>query len=155
MSTAFGHATETTGVESSARSMIEPPPRRPAWRFGSLSLGDQRVIGGALAVALAALAGGWFAQWRGWRNLNHASAVHAPAAFVVDLNTAAWHELILLPDIGETLAKRIVESRERDGAFASVDDLDRVRGIGAATVERLRPFARCETKAGDSIYTAN
>jgi competence protein ComEA len=47
-----------------------------------------------------------------------------------------------LPEIGEALAKGIVESREQDGPFASHDDLDRVRGIGPKTLERIRPYLR-------------
>lgn len=48
----------------------------------------------------------------------------------------------MLPNIGETLARRIVESREAEGPFAEVDDLQRVRGIGPRTLEQLRPYLR-------------
>jgi len=46
----------------------------------------------------------------------------------------------LLPEIGESLAKRIVESRDADGPFADHDDLQRVRGIGPKTLDRVRPY---------------
>jgi competence ComEA-like helix-hairpin-helix protein len=58
-------------------------------------------------------------------------------ARVVDVNHADENALQTLPGIGPSLARRIVEARRRK-PFASVDDLTRVRGIGPATVKRLR-----------------
>lgn len=55
----------------------------------------------------------------------------------VDLNRASAEELETLPGVGPALAGRILDAR-RQRPFASVDDLLRVRGIGPATVERLR-----------------
>lgn len=64
----------------------------------------------------------------------------APAAdrSPVDLNSATQHELARLPGVGPSLAVRIVERRESVGAFASVEELRRVKGIGPAKLERLR-----------------
>ncbi|TVQ61119.1 MAG: ComEA family DNA-binding protein [Phycisphaerales bacterium] len=62
----------------------------------------------------------------------------------IDLNAAPPEELELLPGIGPTLAARIVEERDAEGLFRSVDDLQRVRGIGPRTVERLRAHATVE-----------
>ena len=61
----------------------------------------------------------------------------APPAQPVDVNRATEDELRLLPGIGGVLAARIVEARERDGPFASLDDLRRVRGFGRAKLEKL------------------
>lgn len=61
---------------------------------------------------------------------------HAPLR--IDLNTATAAQLELLPGIGPSKARTIVEDRDRHGPFRSVEDLDRVRGIGSKTVERLR-----------------
>ena len=58
----------------------------------------------------------------------------------LDLNLASQDDLERLPGIGRGLAARIVDSRARRGTFESVDDLRRVRGIGAATLTRLRPL---------------
>ena len=55
----------------------------------------------------------------------------------VDVNRADADELRSLPGIGAVLAERIVEAREREGPFASLDDLRRVRGLGRAKLERL------------------
>lgn len=58
----------------------------------------------------------------------------------VDLNSAPWHELANLPGIGEVKARLIVADREANGPFADVSDLDRVKGIGPVTVDRIREF---------------
>ena len=57
----------------------------------------------------------------------------------VAINDADWPELMLLPGIGETLARRIVADRDANGPFASVDDLQRVSGIGPVKVANMRP----------------
>lgn len=57
----------------------------------------------------------------------------------VDVNAAGPDELALLPRVGPSLAAAIVADRAARGPFRSVDDLDRVRGIGPATLDGLRP----------------
>lgn len=71
--------------------------------------------------------------------MSHGSARFAAS---IDLNTAGPEELEALPGIGPALARRICEDREANGLFRSVRDLDRVRGIGPATIERIAPFVR-------------
>ena len=61
----------------------------------------------------------------------------APPATPVDINHASEDELRALPGIGGVLAARIVAARERDGPFASLDDMRRVRGLGRAKLEKL------------------
>ncbi len=55
----------------------------------------------------------------------------------IDINRASAAELEALRGIGPTLARRIVEYRQEHGPFASVEDLVRVRGIGAAKLHGL------------------
>ena len=57
----------------------------------------------------------------------------------VDLNSANAEELQKVPGIGEALAQRIVAFRQEHGPFEKVDDLLNVRGIGATSLEKLRP----------------
>jgi len=59
----------------------------------------------------------------------------------IDINTAPVHLLQTLPGVGPRLAQRIIASREADGPFASVSDLQRVKGIGTRTVARLAAVA--------------
>lgn len=65
----------------------------------------------------------------------------APAAIRINVNRADRDELQLLPGIGPVMADRIVEDRTRFGFFRSLDDLERISGIGPRTVEQLRPHA--------------
>jgi competence protein ComEA len=60
----------------------------------------------------------------------------------VSLNTASEAELGQLPGIGPTRAAAIVADRSRNGRYARIEDLQRVRGIGPATIERLRSLVR-------------
>ena len=62
------------------------------------------------------------------------------AHYVVDINRADWPEIIQLPSLGEILAQRILADRHKNGPFLDVDDLVRVDGIGAKTLEKIRPF---------------
>ncbi len=62
------------------------------------------------------------------------------ASYLVDINRADWPEMIQLPGLGETMARRIVSDRLQRGPFRSVEELDRVLGIGPRTMERLRPY---------------
>ena len=61
----------------------------------------------------------------------------AEAAGRVDVNSATAAELASLPGIGASKAAAIIAEREKK-PFGSVEDLERVRGIGARTVEDLR-----------------
>jgi competence ComEA-like helix-hairpin-helix protein len=61
----------------------------------------------------------------------------APPARPIDVNRATEGELRTLPGIGDVLAARIVQARERDGPFVSLDDLGRVPGLGRAKLGRL------------------
>ncbi len=56
----------------------------------------------------------------------------------VDLNRGTAAELETLPGVGPATAASIIDDRERNGPFASVDDLDRVPGIGPAKLAALR-----------------
>ncbi len=62
-----------------------------------------------------------------------------PYVFRVDINTATWIEFAQLDGIGEKLAKRIIADRAENGSFNKVEDLRRVKGIGAKTLEKMRP----------------
>jgi len=62
-----------------------------------------------------------------------------PPAFPVDINRASLADLTRLPGVGPALASRILQARELEGPFTSIDDLRRVRGVGPSTLERLRP----------------
>ena len=60
------------------------------------------------------------------------------AMAAIDVNTASQAQLEALNGIGPAKAKAIVDYRTKNGAFKSVDDLDKVSGIGKATLEKIR-----------------
>lgn len=60
--------------------------------------------------------------------------------FPLDLNRATSSELQFLPGIGEVKAGKIIEARERIGAFKMVDDLLEVKGIGPKMLEKIKPY---------------
>jgi len=56
----------------------------------------------------------------------------------IDINTASEAELDKLPGVGPSKAKAIVEDRQKNGPFKSVEDIKRVKGIGDKTYEDLK-----------------
>ncbi len=71
------------------------------------------------------------------------SAAKGKAAVRVKLNTATAAELEALPGVGPALAQRIAAYRQ-GRRFSSVDDLLKVKGIGKAKLERLRPLVEVD-----------
>jgi competence protein ComEA len=120
----------------------EPSTTEPAsWATWWLTDRDVLVFT-VLATVLLILVGYRWAVLSGWGAHEIEIERQTPLAynFRLDPNTASWVELAQLEGVGETLALRIVEDRETHGPFHSLEDLDRVKGIGAKTVERLRPY---------------
>ncbi|MEO8499275.1 MAG: helix-hairpin-helix domain-containing protein [Vicinamibacteria bacterium] len=86
-----------------------------------------RFVAAALLAALVLTTGPAFA------------AAQAPAG-KVNLNTATLSQLEDLPGIGPSLAARIVEHRQKNGAFKSVEDVMAVKGIGEKNFSKIQPF---------------
>jgi len=59
------------------------------------------------------------------------------AAALININTATVKELMTLAGIGESKAKSIVEYREKNGLFKSVEDLLKVSGIKRGTLNKI------------------
>ncbi len=74
--------------------------------------------------------------------------------YLVDINQAGVHDLILLPGVGEKTAEKIIAERGLNGEFRSVDDLTRVRGIGAKKVEALRAYVMPISEAEEQMAAA-
>jgi len=70
------------------------------------------------------------------------AAALAPRPSSIDVDRASALELERLPGIGPSLAARIVAEREAHGGFGGPDGLLRVKGIGAKTLEKIRPYLK-------------
>jgi len=57
---------------------------------------------------------------------------------LININTASVEELDSLPGIGPTIAQRIIDYREENGPFQTIDDIVNVSGIGPATFENIK-----------------
>lgn len=58
----------------------------------------------------------------------------------VNINTATVRELEALPGVGKSTAEKIVEYRNKEGLFKSVDDLKNINGIGEGKFLHLRKY---------------
>lgn len=67
-----------------------------------------------------------------------AGAVEAGPVGPIDVNRATAAELDGLPGVGPATSTAIVTERQRNGPFLSVDDLERVPGIGPAKLASIR-----------------
>ncbi len=56
----------------------------------------------------------------------------------VNVNKATAEELIKVRGIGPVMAKRIIEHRDKNGVFKSIDDLAQVQGVGGNKLKRIQ-----------------
>lgn len=105
-----------------------------------------------IGICIALMAVDWGIQWA---NHNSRIEIHqGPKKRIelsVDINHATWPELTLLPEISETMARRIVESREQEGPFQSIDEITRVQGIGPRTFDRVSAHLKPITAPGERL----
>ena len=112
---------------------------------------DKKQTVTVIAAALAAMLGlgltaNASAQQRSARPVQAQAQTEATTAAtedgVVNVNTASADELMRLPGIGPSKAAAILATRGRLSGqrFGRVEDLLRVRGIGRATLRKLRPL---------------
>ena len=85
----------------------------------------------------------------GW-DATAAGALTPVVAARLDPNTATWWELSELAQIGESVARRIVEHRRSHPAatFQETDDLLAISGIGQTALRRIEPDLRFPVPAG-------
>jgi competence protein ComEA len=65
-------------------------------------------------------------------------ALVGTAAAVVNVNTATKEELTTIKGIGDKRAQEIIDYRKKNGDFKSVDELEKVPGIGPGTMKQIR-----------------
>ena len=134
----------TTGQHIASNRSTRPPPPHPQSR--------RRIDATGAPFLLFVLVAGWAAVNLPTRvpvaGQHQAGALAARLLDRIDPNRSPWWELTALPRVGEVTARRIVAFRTEaqaagtDPVFQKPADLQRVRGIGPKTVERLRPWLR-------------
>ena len=61
---------------------------------------------------------------------------------IVNINTANETELEELPGIGASIAGRIIEYRNKNGKFKSIEDIKNVTGIGDSKFDKIKDLIR-------------
>ncbi len=62
--------------------------------------------------------------------------------FIIDVNHSPVDSLELIPGIGPVFSERIVAYRDSIGGFAFVEDIVKVRGIGPALLQKIKPYLK-------------
>lgn len=58
----------------------------------------------------------------------------------IQLNTASSDLLQQIPGIGPVTARNIIQYRDQNGPFQSVEDLIQVKGIGPKTIKKIKSY---------------
>ncbi|MBU1104636.1 helix-hairpin-helix domain-containing protein [Candidatus Parcubacteria bacterium] len=66
------------------------------------------------------------------------SPLSSESSGLVNINTASEAQLDTLPGIGPSIAKGIIEYRETNGAFTSIEEIMRVTNIGRAKFDGMK-----------------
>jgi competence protein ComEA len=136
------------------RGSLDPYRPRKAWKFlhspvrgekgGGMKRLTNNVAAGALVYALLGGATVWGQQPTdttpsAGKTTPAAASKEAPAAAAkVNLNTADQATLVSVKGIGKKRAQAIIEYREKNGPFKTVDDLTKVKGIGDKQLAQLK-----------------
>jgi comEA protein len=101
----------------------------------------QRIVATGLALVLALVVSSGLAI---------AAGKPAPSGRV-NINTATAQQLTVLPGVGEKLAARIVDYRQKAGGFKNVSELMNVQGIGEKNLAKIQAFL---TTSGETAKPA-
>ena len=91
----------------------------------------QRILATGLAVILALVVS---------TGLATAAAGKPAPTGKVNINTATAQQLTVLPGVGEKLAARIVDYRQKSGGFKNVSELMNVQGIGEKNLAKIQAY---------------
>ena len=68
------------------------------------------------------------------------AAATATATAPVNLNTATAEQLATIPGVGQKMAERIIDYRQKNGGFKKVEDLMNVSGVGEKSFLKMKPL---------------
>jgi competence protein ComEA len=69
-----------------------------------------------------------------------AATATATATAPVNLNTATAEQLATIPGVGQKMAERIIDYRQKNGGFKKVEDLMNVTGVGEKSFLKMKPL---------------
>jgi competence ComEA-like helix-hairpin-helix protein len=131
-----------------ATAPAKPPPATQLQpEPGALSAGWPRSAQVALALLLGLAAGllAWHVYgMQTWGSRPTELDASATPILKFDLNRADRAQLLQLPGVGDSLARRILAYRTAHNGFRDVEELQNVSGIGATMLAKLRPFVYVE-----------
>lgn len=115
----------------------------PSWvgqsqTIGAIIMATALTIG--IAVALVQ-------QWQTGSGVQVVSGDKQEPVYRVDLNRAEAPELMLLPGIGETRARRIIDARNSKGPFTNFEEFGKATGLSESQVTEISKLASLNTPA--------
>ena len=137
-----------THQSSESAQSVTPSPS--ATRHLGLSHSDRWFL-----IVVAVLISGlclhrlWIYSQSGFETIHLQTPESSEFTFTFDINQGTWVEWMQLEGVGETTARKIVADRDEHGPFLSIDDVQRIPGIGTVTLEKMRPHLRCDECGSD------
>ena len=103
----------------------------------------------AVGILVAALVGSAPSVWAQAPKAPAASKARATTSAPVNLNSATAAQLQTLPGIGASTAQRILDYRQKNGAYKKIEELMNVKGIGEKSFLKLKPLISVGADKGD------
>ena len=99
-------------------------------------MGMRKVFLVAVLISLLIMNGNWISSIYAKDNINNPEVVVENP--VININTATVEQLQLIRGIGPKLAARIINYRNENGKFETINDIMNVRGVGSSKFEKIK-----------------
>jgi comEA protein len=149
-----------TPIEKPTANPSEEPPDKPTWwdefsDFSNPVSWRDGVIGAIAAGILGAVAGKIITMVKATLGNRSNPDQSEVSASIIDINLADQETLETLPGIGPELARRIIEYRQQNGRFMTIQDLMKVAGIKASKFGRLKDNIKLGSLESEDVHHQN